>query len=176
VSLMFMRSPIQYAHDLLLVKSPTIEEACIVKPTWVTPALAKYPWVVARRAVSPEDRIAVGVRGQERQQRWGGFVRKDQIVKMVAPWYLRSGLANTVRLCLPAMQALRFLEIELPSFSNNWGPRGSVGYELASRAPVVTRESDLDLVIGAPDRFDRHFAQHWWKKITLAPARVDVRN
>src|ERR1700757_4905815 len=164
-----------YVHDLLLVNSTTIEEACIAEPTWVRPALAKYLWVVARRAISPKDRIAVGVRGQERQQRWGGFMRKDQIVKMIAPWYLRSGRANTVRLSLPAMQSLRFLEIELPSLSNDWGPGGSVGYELASRAPVVTQESDLDLVISAPDRFDRDFAQHLWKKITLAPAKIDAR-
>jgi phosphoribosyl-dephospho-CoA transferase len=147
----------------------------MAKPAWVRPALAKYPWVVARRAISPKDRIAVGVRGQERQQRWGGFVRKDQIVKVIAPWHLRSGLANTVRLSLPAMQSLRFLEIELASLSNDWGPGGSAGYELASRAPVVTRESDLDLVISAPDCFDRDFAQHLLKKIALAPAKVEVR-
>jgi phosphoribosyl-dephospho-CoA transferase len=175
VSLMSMRSPIPYTHDLLLVKSMTIEEACIAEPAWVRPAVAKYPWAVVRRAVSPKNRIAVGVRGQERQQRWGGFVRKDQIVKAIAPWHLRSGLANTVRLSLPAMQSLCFLEIELASLSNDWGPGGSVGYELASRAPVVTQGSDLDLVVSAPDRFDRDFAQHLWKKIALAPAKVDVR-
>ena len=164
-----------YAHDLLLVKSATIEEACMAEPPWVRPALERYPWVVARRAISPEDRIAVGVRGQERQQRWGGFMRKDQMVRMITPWHLRSGLANTVRLSLPAMRSLRFLEIELASLSNDWGPGGSVGYELASRAPVVTRESDLDLIISAPDRFDRDFARHLWRKIALAPANVDVR-
>lgn len=175
VSQMTMRSPIPYAHELLFVKSTTIEEACIAEPTWVRPALEKYPWVIARRAISPAGRIAVGVRGQERQQRWGGFMRKDQIVKTIAPWHLRSGLANTVRLSLPAMQALRFLEIELASLSNDWGPGGSVGFELASRAPVVRRESDLDLVISAPDRFDRDFAKHLWKKIALVPVKVDVR-
>ena len=170
-----MRSPIPYAHDLLLVKSTTIEEACIAEPTWVRSALEKHPWVIERRAISPEDRIAVGVRGQERRQRWGGLMRKDQIVKVIIPWHLRSGLANTVRLRLPAMQSLRFLEIELASLSNDWGPGGSVGYELASRAPVVTQESDLDLAISAPVRFDREFAQHLLKKIALAPAKVDVR-
>ena len=118
----------------------------MAEPPWVWPALEKYPWVVARRTVSPKDRVAVGVRGQERQQRWGGFMRKDQIVKAITPWHLRSGLANTARLSLPAMQSLCFLEIELASLSNDWGPGGSVGYELASRAPVVTQESDLDLV------------------------------
>jgi hypothetical protein len=63
VSRMSMRSPIPYVHDLLLVESTTIEEACMAEPAWVRPAFAKYPWVVVRRAVSPNDRIAVGVRG-----------------------------------------------------------------------------------------------------------------
>src|SRR5207244_2642648 len=62
-------------HDLLLTTSTEIRQACQAEPAWVRPALAKYPWVVARRAIAPEDRIAVGVRGQERQQRWGGFMR-----------------------------------------------------------------------------------------------------
>lgn len=164
-----------YVHDLLLAKSTSIEEACMAEPTWVRPALEKYPWVVARRAISPEDRIAVGVRGQERQQRWGGFMRRGQVMKVITPWHLRSDRANPVRLSLPAMQSLCYLEVELASLSNDWGPGGSVGYELVSRAPVVTRESDLDLAISAPDRFDRGFAQHLWKKIALAPAKVDVR-
>jgi phosphoribosyl-dephospho-CoA transferase len=73
------------------------------------------------------------------------------------------------------MQSLCFLEIELASLSNDWGPGGSVGYELASCASVVTRESDLDLVISAPGRFDRDFAQDLLKKIARAPAEVDVR-
>jgi phosphoribosyl-dephospho-CoA transferase len=174
-SMMSMRSPIPYAHDLLLVRSTTIEEACMAEPTWVRPVLEKYPWVVARRATSTKDRIAVGVRGQERRQRWGGFMRKDQIAKVITPWRLRSALANRMRLGLPAIQSLRFLEIELASLSNDWGPGGSVGYELASHAPVVTRESDLDLVISAPVRLNRDFAQQLWKKMALAPAKVDVR-
>ena len=167
--------PSPRVHDLLLTTSTEIRQACQAEPAWVRPALAKYPWVVARRAIAPENRIAVGVRGQERQQRWGGFMRKGQIAKVIAPWHLCSGMADKVRLSLPAMQSLCFLEIELASLSNDWGPGGSVGYELASRAPVVTRESDLDLVISAPDRFDRDFAQHLLKKIALAPAKVDVR-
>ncbi|XWK68184.1 malonate decarboxylase holo-[acyl-carrier-protein] synthase [Tunturiibacter gelidiferens] len=98
----------------------------IAEPTWVRLALEKYPWVIARRAISPEGRIAVGVRGQERQQRWGGFMRKEQIVKTIAPWHLRSGLANTVRLSLPAMQALRFLEIELARSLTIGGQAGAL--------------------------------------------------
>jgi phosphoribosyl-dephospho-CoA transferase len=162
-------------HDLLLTTSTEIRQACHAEPSWVGPALQRYPWVVTRRAVAPEDLIAVGVRGIERRQRWGGFMRNDQVSKVVSPFDLRCELADAVRLSLPALQALWFLEAELSRLPYRWGPGGSVGYELASRAPVITQESDLDLVISAPDRFDRDFAQHLLKKIAVAPAKVDVR-
>ena len=171
----YLRFSSPYVHDLLLVKSASIEEACMAEPSWVNHALARYPWVVTRRPIAPENRIAVGVRGWERQQRWGGFMRNDQILKVVAPWYLRSSVAEKERLSLPAIDSLCFLENELKALSNNWGPGGSVGYELASGAPVVRQESDLDLVLSAPDRFDRDFAKDLLKKIARAPAAVDVR-
>jgi phosphoribosyl-dephospho-CoA transferase len=162
-------------HDLLLMTSTEIAQTSQTEPAWVGPALQRYPWVITRRAIAPEDLIAVGVRGERREQRWGGFMRKDQIAKVIAPRHLRSGMADEVRFGLPAMQSLRFLEIELASLSNDWGPGGSVGYELASQAPVVTQESDLDLVISGSDRFDRDFAQELTKKIARAPSKMDAR-
>ncbi|WP_433970123.1 hypothetical protein [Tunturiibacter gelidiferens] len=47
-------------------------------------------------------------------------------MKTIAPWHLRSGLANTVRLSLPAMQALRFLEIELARSLTIGGQAGAL--------------------------------------------------
>ena len=102
-------------------------------------------------------------------------MRNDQILKAIAPWYLRSSMADKERLSLPAIDSLCFLEIELRALSNDWGPGGSVGYELASGAPVITQESDLDLVLNASDCFDRDFAQYLLKKIARASAEVDVR-
>ena len=55
-----------------------------------------------------------------------------------------------------------------------WGPIGSVGYQLATKLPVTTATSDLDVMIRChlpPDRDQmRNFDEHLRK----APARVDV--
>jgi phosphoribosyl-dephospho-CoA transferase len=162
-------------HDLLLTTSTEITQARQAEPAWVGPALQRYPWVVARRAVAPEDLVAVGVRGIERRQRWGGFMRTDQISRVVAPYDLRSELADPNRLNIPALQALRFIETELSTLPYRWGPGGSVGYELVSRIPGVTPESDLDLILSAPERFNRRFGRELMQKIAEVPCKVDVR-
>ena len=155
--------------------STEIRQACEVEPAWVRPALQRNPWVVTRRAVASADLIAVGVRGTERRQRWGGFMRNDQISRVVAPYDLRSELADPNRLNLPALQALRFIETELSTLPYRWGPGGSVGYELVSQIPVVTQESDLDLIVSAPEPFDRQFGGALMRRIAAAPGRFDVR-
>jgi hypothetical protein len=68
-----------------------------------------------------------------------------------------------------------FIETELYTLPYKWGPGGSVGYELVSRIPVVTRESDLDLIVSAPEPFDRQFGGAVMHRIAAAPGKVDVR-
>jgi hypothetical protein len=46
----------------------------LAEPPWVMPALRHTPWVVVRRAPAPHGKLAVGVRGAAREQRWGGFI------------------------------------------------------------------------------------------------------
>jgi phosphoribosyl-dephospho-CoA transferase len=162
-------------HDLLLTTSTEITQACVAEPVWVRLALPRNPWVVTRRAAAPDDLIAVGVRGIGRRQRWGGFMRNDQISKVVSPYNLRSDLAKRTRLKFPALQALRFVEARLATLPYQWGPGGSVGYELASAMHVVTQDSDLDLILSAPERFDRRFARELMQRITEAPGKIDVR-
>jgi hypothetical protein len=54
------------------------------------------------------------------------------------------------------------------------GPGGSTGFELASGSPTVTETSDLDIVIRAPEPFDRAFARSICIQLEGALARVDV--
>jgi phosphoribosyl-dephospho-CoA transferase len=107
--------------------------------------------------------------------RWGGFVRGSQIAKAITPVHLRSGLIAGTRLGLPAMRSLSFLESELSSFRLQWGPGGSVGYELASQQPTVHTESDLDLIILASQPFDREFAGELLELLHACPGKVDCR-
>jgi phosphoribosyl-dephospho-CoA transferase len=164
--------PFPQVHDLVKLVSD-VEEACTEKPSWVDPAILQCPWVVVRRGLIPDSMVPIGVRGATRQQRWGGYIRFDQIKLILSPQQLRSSSIQAERSNLPAFHALRFVEAILPS-ELEWGPGGSIGFELATGIPAVTSHSDLDLVIRAQAPFDRKTARDLWRVSAAAPATVDA--
>jgi phosphoribosyl-dephospho-CoA transferase len=142
-------------HDLVELSDETVDElsqrAMGEGQPWVCEALARSPWVVARRANPTDtDHTAVGVRGTYRHQRWGTEIRTAGCLQVLAPSDL---LAVSAVRDLPAFRALDSLKLmKLPGV---WGPGGSVGAELASGHPTVTENSDLDVVVrldSLPDR------------------------
>src|ERR1700683_5759745 len=52
----------------------------------------------------------------------------------------------------PAMRALQKMCDRWAALALSWGPAGSVGFELATGRRVTNEESDLDLVVRAPQR------------------------
>ena len=167
-------------HDLVRLRTPEISAACgsepsLIKHSWVKASLKRSPWVVVRRAAAPQGFIAVGVRGEKRHERWGGLVRLERIAERTRPWDLRTRTISNERVSLPAMQALRHLETELSQLPLQWGPGGSVGYEIASGVSTATLRSDLDLIIRAPVRLELALAKDILATINTAPARVDAR-
>jgi len=162
-------------HDLLHLASPCLAEPCPPQPRWVTDALRQCPWVVVRRAAVPSSHLAVGVRGNQRSLRWGGFVAHNQIARTLAPHQLRSSLARKARLTLLPIQTLRILEHEWSTLPLHWGPGGSVAYELATGVAAVCSQSDLDIVIHARVRLEPDTAQRLLAMTRSLPAPVDVR-
>lgn len=162
-------------HDLLLLNPYEVEAATGADGDSIRIALRNCPWVVVRRAPATDGKVSIGIRGTDRQHQWGAFARLDQIVQLIVPRSLRSHLIAGDRGALNAMRSLRFVENQLSSISLEWGPGGSVGYELVSGRSVVHQTSDLDLVIRAPERFDQIFAKELLAILLLAPAKVDCR-
>jgi phosphoribosyl-dephospho-CoA transferase len=162
-------------HDLLVLKAGSSVEAEATNPEWVRAALIQSQFVVARREAAPPGMIAVGVRGPSRDQRWAGFVTNEDVHQVIGPGVLRSQNANVVRRSLPAIEALRYVEEKLRPLTLEWGPVGSVGYELATDLSVTRFESDLDLVIYAPHPVLRHEICCFWNILDIAPGRIDVR-
>ena len=119
--------------------------------------------------------IAVGVRGPNRDQRWAGFVTNEDVHQVIGPGVLRSQNADIARRSLPAIEALRYAEERLRPLTLEWGPVGSVGYELATGLSVTRMVSDLDLVIYAPHPVLRDEVRCFWNVLDVAPARIDVR-
>ena len=117
-------------------------------PPWVGNALNVTPWVVVRRAAATA-RIAVGVRGAGRSERYATEVNAVDIREAVAP----EDLAHVVPMpgrVLSVMRALHTVRPLLDATGLPWGPTGSVGFELATGVPTATPESDLDLLIRVP--------------------------
>jgi phosphoribosyl-dephospho-CoA transferase len=161
-------------HDLLQLSCLELEQADPIKPEWLDAVLKACPWVVVRRAVSHTKQVPVGVRGKERAQRWAGFVNPEQIEQVVSPNQLRESLVESSRRGLRAFHSLRFLGTKAALKGLDWGPGGSAGFELASGRPTVTEASDLDIIIRAPEPFDRRFANSICVQLEGVSTRVDV--
>ena len=160
-------------HDLLHIDPHSLLDG--TAPSWVNQALSSCPWVVVRRVRAPAGEIAVGVRGDTRSERWGGFLSKDLIGKVVRPADLLFVEQSSIPRFTPAMKVLqevidRWRDLTLP-----WGPTGSVGFELATGSQVTSEASDLDIAIRAPARITVERARTLWQRVVGLQTRVDIR-
>jgi len=162
-------------HDLLLLRSGIVTSAGVAKPAWMTSSPAGNLWVVVRRAMAPGGLVAVGIRGINRHERWGGFADLADVKERLSPSQLFFHTASRTRIVLPALAALFWIEGQLGRSELDWGPVGSVGFELATGRQVITATSDLDLALFAPMRFTRDTARNLWNIMKGAPAKVDAR-
>jgi phosphoribosyl-dephospho-CoA transferase len=162
------------AHDILRLRRL---EAFDNEPAWVRDALARAPFVVVRRAQAAAGFVAVGVRGVARNERYGTWARSADIEDVVKPEALLSALHLAEdRRAFPALLALDALRLDASCLGSlTWGPTGSVGFELATRAPTVTATSDLDLLIRMPNHLSRDEAKQIQTTLDTHAARAGVR-
>jgi phosphoribosyl-dephospho-CoA transferase len=163
-------------HDLLELKSPESLHDFHGAPAWVAESLSACPYVVVRRKLAQENVIAVGVRGATREKRWPGFVSPARVKTIVPPSQLRAcATIKPERLAkIPALRHLLVLEQMWCDLDLQWGPGGSVGFELASATPVATPLSDLDIVLFAPISFDHPYAHYLQSCVRQIGERIDV--
>jgi phosphoribosyl-dephospho-CoA transferase len=165
-------------HDLLEIDAQSLLNANSSAPAWVAESLAAAPFVVVRRGLAPTGEIAVGVRGGARNQRWAGFCAESWIRRAITPAELLSGAPLRSRAAaIPALRALVFLarHESWSAFPHQWGPGGSVGFELATGRPTATPRSDLDIVIYADERLSIEEANRLHAATQNLASAVDVR-
>jgi phosphoribosyl-dephospho-CoA transferase len=164
-------------HDLLRIAVDP--HAFPDAPDWVARSLFRAPYVVVRRAASLNDAIAVGVRGDDRRERFGTWLDSRHVMAIVTPESLRGMAPEAGRIDLPAFALLRAVTSICNQTGYAWGPTGSVGFELASGTPAVTPTSDLDLLVRSPAPFTREHAAEFLIDITNAASaagtRIDVQ-
>jgi phosphoribosyl-dephospho-CoA transferase len=163
-------------HDLLLVDPDDLLGDCTAQPSWVNQALASCPWVVVRRGPPPAGQIAIGVRGTDRNERWGGFLDKASVKGVVRPPELLATARSPARIRrTPAASALaQLMEEWRDDLTLAWGPTGSVGYEMATGCHVTTQFSDLDIAIYAPERISVRQARSLWNGVSRLQTKADI--
>lgn len=161
--------PAPRPHDLLWGLPAAALPAAA--PAWACRVLdAGYP-VVVRRAVADEGKVAVGLRGDGREQRLACEMALAAIVRQVSPEALRGEQAAT----LPPLQALERVAALLDATGLAWGPTGGTGYQLATGAVVLHSGSDLDLLLRTPGPIERPQARALLDALDQAPCHIDVQ-
>jgi phosphoribosyl-dephospho-CoA transferase len=163
-------------HDLLEIDANMFIAGNASAPEWVEEALRKTPFVVVRRERTTDQKIPIGVRGAERNQRWAAFCHPTWLKSILTPPQLLTGTIQALRVdAAPALRALQVLKDRWMDLDHPWGPGGSVGFELATGRHVVKPESDLDVVIYADGKITRKQARSLQARAMNLSAAVDIR-
>lgn len=160
-------------HDLVRLARP-LNAVPRDAPEWVATALRGAPWVVVRRAVTSPGRVAVGVRGTARAQRFAMQIPDATVTEVLSPEALAVRAAH-MKPVLPAARALRAAAPLLDEAGLPWGPTGSVGFELASGLRTVSPTSDLDLLLRSTRLPARTTLMRLHVALRRLPARVDCQ-
>jgi phosphoribosyl-dephospho-CoA transferase len=171
---LFSRIDNPQVHDLVEIDPDSFSETAA--PGWVLPALHSCPWAVVRRVPSAAGEIAIGVRGNTRDKRWGGFISKNSVSSIVPPTDILARHSSSTPISrTPAMRALQQVIERWQGFDLPWGPTGSVALELVTGGQITRESSDLDIAIRASSRLSVEQARSLWHRIVDLHPRVDVR-
>ncbi len=160
-------------HDLIwLTTRDALED---IHESWVDTAWHTGLPVVVRRDVDGNGRIPVGVRGLKRDQRAAGWVNPHQIARIVSPEQLSAeeSLLRSPFITQPPVQVA--VQLSRTSWPWTWGITGSTGYALSTGIAVIHADSDLDLLIRAPQPLSRTVLLSWQSQLEGALCRADTQ-
>ncbi|ROP56464.1 phosphoribosyl-dephospho-CoA transferase [Enterobacter sp. BIGb0383] len=160
-------------HDLIWLASREALEG--IADDWVKTLWHTGLPVVVRRDVDGDGRIPVGVRGMRRDQRAAGWVKPEQVTRVVSPEDL-SDPQSLLRSPFISQQPVQLaLMLAQQSWPWRWGVTGSTGYALATGIPVIHAASDLDLLIRAPQPLSPEEFTRWQQQLDGALCRADTQ-
>jgi phosphoribosyl-dephospho-CoA transferase len=146
--------------------------------SWVDKAVKRAPFVVVRRAPLIDDRVPVGIRGENRSQRLAAEVLYNNITEVIRPENLAYGKLWRTNSHISRTEMLKTLEAVdsiFNSYNIIWGPTGSVGFELASGIETITETSDLDIIARGPKTLPINIAKDITKELLTMPIKIDVQ-
>jgi phosphoribosyl-dephospho-CoA transferase len=167
-----------WPHDLLWVGDVSDLMPIDTLPAWASAAWLAVAPVVVRRGPMSHDRVPVGLRGATRNERCAAHLAADRVTRKVTPHDIARRVSSHLPLRdsrLPCLRTLARLAGALNESSLSWGVTGSVGFTLASGFDVLRADSDLDLLVRAPDRGDAAALRDLGRSARDGESRVDVQ-
>ncbi|MBV6768204.1 malonate decarboxylase holo-ACP synthase [Acinetobacter baumannii] len=158
------------AHDLLW--GMTVDCLADDAPHWVKEVLLRGDPVVVRREITPEDQVAVGIRGQFRYQRYAAQMPRSVISRQLKPEALAEVNPSHFKHLAERLQSISSI---MKNFSGCWGYTGSFGFELATGIKTVNQQSDIDLLIRAEQPFAKKQAVELLENFQQAELNVDIQ-
>jgi len=166
------------ANDLLRIKDSSSLVGHFQQNPWIDEALKRAPLVVVRRAPIINDRVPVGIRGSDRNQRCAAIILCSTIIDRITPEQLAEDKLWRTNKQIRESKLFSSLEVVDAILSNSgiaWGLTGSVGFELASKVPTVTITSDIDIVIRVPNILAVKTAKQLTIELAQVPTQVDIQ-
>lgn len=166
-----------YPHDLLTI---TLEKDELLSfPKWAQLKLTEFQTViVTRQKPLSKDGVVVGVRGNQRNQRFAFEVDKQRIQKRVTPYealeQFKFNQLPESRKDFPVFQALRNIQ-DKQLLSSNFGITGSAGYEIVTGDMMVKETSDLDLVLNVAHQISLNELKKLWENVNQFSVHPDVQ-
>jgi len=130
-------------HDIVVMTPLACSRVAAAAPPWVEASLTRAPFAVVRR----ERRvgvICVGIRGATRSERFAADLDAREIERRITPEELAERSPARAH---PVLSALAQAGAIARAYKIGWGPAGAAAFELATGLPVLSEESDLDLVL-----------------------------
>ncbi|GAB3685263.1 malonate decarboxylase holo-ACP synthase [Salinisphaera aquimarina] len=155
-------------HDLVWIDVAALPADT---PAWALTCMAEGAPAVVRRAPRKGRSLPVGIRGAYRGQRHATVVDHECVRRCIAPETLIGRRGERV----PALACLARVGVILSTQNIIWGITGAVGFELASAISACHVESDLDLLVRAPERLTREQARRLHASLAVLPVRCDVQ-
>lgn len=140
-------------HDLLWIADAAGVRADGALPAWASDDwLRRAPLVARREHCAERAPLPVGLRGATRGERCKAYLERGAPLRRVTPESLAAdaGWRRLPAGRCAALAALAALAPRLAASGLAWGPTGGVGFALASGLPVLRPDSDLDLLVRAP--------------------------
>ena len=157
------------AHDLLW--GMTLDLLDANAPAWVKTVIAQGQPVVVRRAITDAKRVAIGIRGAARHERYAASMPIAAITQQLKPEQLSDALERFPQL----MDGLQKVQELLNQSHWTWGYTGSVGFELATGINSVSAKSDIDLLIRTAEFLSKNDAQQLLQSLEHTGLKLDVQ-